>query len=55
MEAVTMNEDRQSTTVLVTGATGYIAKQCVLQLLQAGYQVRGTLRTPARQMIDWNS
>jgi dihydroflavonol-4-reductase len=35
-------------TVLVTGATGYIAKHIVLQLLQAGYTVRASLRTPAR-------
>jgi dihydroflavonol-4-reductase len=30
--------------VLVTGAYGYIASQCVLQLLAHGYRVRGTLR-----------
>jgi len=30
--------------VLVTGASGYIAQHCVLQLLQNGYIVRGTLR-----------
>jgi dihydroflavonol-4-reductase len=34
--------------VLVTGASGYIAKHIVLQLLQAGHTVRGSLRTPAR-------
>ena len=28
-------------TVLVTGASGYVANHCVEQLLQAGYQVRG--------------
>jgi dihydroflavonol-4-reductase len=44
-----MNEDNQSTTVLVTGASGYIAVHCILQLLQQGYRVRGTLRTPARE------
>ena len=44
-----MNEDNQSTTVLVTGASGYIAQHCVLQLLQQGYRVRGTLRSPARE------
>jgi dihydroflavonol-4-reductase len=42
-----MNEDKAQTTVLVTGASGYIAMHCILQLLQQGYQVRGTLRTPA--------
>jgi len=34
--------------VLVTGASGFIALHCVLQLLQNGYRVRGTLRTPSR-------
>lgn len=37
-----------SETVLVTGATGFIAQHCILQLLEAGYQVRGTARTPGR-------
>jgi dihydroflavonol-4-reductase len=31
--------------VTVTGATGFIALHCVQQLLQAGYRVRGTLRS----------
>lgn len=31
-------------TVLVTGISGFIAKHLALRLLQAGYQVRGTLR-----------
>jgi dihydroflavonol-4-reductase len=44
-----MNEDTQSTTVLVTGASGYIAQHCILQLLQQGYRVRGTLRSPERE------
>jgi nucleoside-diphosphate-sugar epimerase len=44
-----MNEDNHTTTVLVTGASGFIAMHCVLQLLQAGYRVRGTLRSPARE------
>ena len=35
-------------TILVTGATGYIAKHIVLQLLEAGYHVRGSVRSPAR-------
>ena len=30
--------------VLVTGAYGYIASHCILQLLTQGYRVRGTLR-----------
>jgi nucleoside-diphosphate-sugar epimerase len=34
--------------VLVTGATGFIAQHCILQLLEVGYQVRGTARSAAR-------
>jgi nucleoside-diphosphate-sugar epimerase len=34
--------------VLVTGATGFIAQHCVLQLLEAGYDVRGTARSADR-------
>lgn len=33
-----------TTTVLVTGASGFIAEHCILALLDAGYRVRGTLR-----------
>ncbi len=36
------------TTALVTGASGFIAKHVVLQLLQAGHDVVGTVRTPDR-------
>lgn len=35
-------------TVLLTGASGYIAKHIALQLLDAGYHVRGTVRDTAR-------
>ncbi len=35
--------------ILVTGATGYIAKHIILQLLQAGYAVRGSLRGSAKE------
>ncbi|MEJ8562781.1 aldehyde reductase [Yoonia sp. GPGPB17] len=35
-------------TVLMTGASGYIAKHIALQLLEAGYRVRGTVRSLAR-------
>lgn len=34
-------------TVLVTGASGFIAEHCILQLLQQGYAVRGVVRTPS--------
>jgi len=36
-------------TVLVTGATGYIAKHIVLQLLNSGYAVTGSVRDTARE------
>jgi nucleoside-diphosphate-sugar epimerase len=37
-----MSQETSSIRVLVTGATGFIALQCILQLLQQGYRVRGT-------------
>ncbi|MGR3571389.1 SDR family oxidoreductase [Brevirhabdus sp.] len=37
-----------SSTVLLTGATGFIAKHIVIRLLDAGYHVVGTLRRPDR-------
>lgn len=37
-----------SETVLVTGATGFIAKHCIAELLRNGYKVRGTARDPVR-------
>lgn len=36
-------------TVLVTGGAGFIAVHCILQLLQAGYRVRATLRSLNRE------
>jgi dihydroflavonol-4-reductase len=36
-------------TVLVTGASGFIAMHCVVQLLEQGYHVRGTLRSMERE------
>jgi dihydroflavonol-4-reductase len=35
-------------TVLLTGASGYIAKHIALQLLEAGYHVRGSVRSLSR-------
>jgi nucleoside-diphosphate-sugar epimerase len=35
-------------TVLVTGGTGYVAGWCVVELLRRGYDVRTTVRSPAR-------
>ncbi len=37
-----------ATTVLVTGASGFIAKHCIKKLLEEGYAVRASLRTPSR-------
>ena len=34
--------------ILVTGASGFIGSHCILQLLEEGYSVRGTLRTMSR-------
>jgi dihydroflavonol-4-reductase len=35
--------------VLVTGASGFIAIHCIIQLLEQGYPVRGTLRSMNRE------
>ena len=43
-----MTQDSTDALVTVTGASGFIAMHCIRELLAAGYQVRGTLRTPAR-------
>lgn len=34
--------------ILITGATGAIAKWCIVEALKAGYRVRGTVRSPGR-------
>ncbi len=36
-------------TVLLTGISGFIAKHCAVKLLNAGFTVKGSLRTPARE------
>ncbi len=36
-------------TVLVTGASGFIAKHCIVKLLSEGYLVRGSVRTEGRE------
>lgn len=43
-----MGQDNAKITVLVTGASGFIGLHCVLQLLQQGYRVRGTVRSRVR-------
>jgi nucleoside-diphosphate-sugar epimerase len=40
--------EAQNTTVLVTGASGFIGLHCVHQLLEQGYRVRGTVRSQTR-------
>ncbi len=35
--------------VLVTGASGFIARHIIVKLLNAGYRVRGTVRSPDRE------
>jgi dihydroflavonol-4-reductase len=35
--------------VLVTGGSGFVGAHCIAQLLAAGYRVRTTLRSPARE------
>ncbi len=35
--------------VLVTGGSGFIAAHCILQLLNAGYRIRTTIRSAARE------
>ncbi|WP_424630961.1 SDR family oxidoreductase [Bradyrhizobium sp. SYSU BS000235] len=35
--------------VLVTGGTGFIAQHCMIALLNAGYRVRTTVRSPSRE------
>jgi len=39
--------------VLVTGASGYIAKHIVLRLLDAGMAVTGSVRTISRADEGW--
>lgn len=38
----------EAKTVFVTGASGFIARHIILQLLQAGYRVRGSVRSASK-------
>lgn len=40
--------DMDSATVLVTGASGFVAKHCIAKLLMKGFKVRGTVRDLSR-------
>jgi dihydroflavonol-4-reductase len=44
-----MTNDPTQLEVLVTGGTGFVGGHCLLQLLQAGYRVRTTVRSLARR------
>ncbi|MBE7450941.1 MAG: NAD-dependent epimerase/dehydratase family protein [Kofleriaceae bacterium] len=45
---MSLDHDPATTTVLVTGASGFIAQHTIVRLLAAGYRVRGTIRSLAR-------
>lgn len=40
---------KHNSPILLTGASGFVAQHTLIQLLQSGYKVRATLRTPARE------
>jgi nucleoside-diphosphate-sugar epimerase len=42
-------ENIMAKTVLVTGGTGYVAGWCIVELLKRGYDVRTTVRAPAKE------
>ena len=44
-----MAEANEQARVLVTGASGYIGGHCVVDLLRAGYRVRGTVRGASKR------
>jgi nucleoside-diphosphate-sugar epimerase len=52
-----MDHPEKNSSVLVTGATGFIASRVVLDLLERGYLVRGTVRDLERGAVlkDWLS
>ena len=49
------NNSREERLVLVTGASGFIAKHTIDQLLKAGFRVRGTVRNDEEARIAWKA
>jgi nucleoside-diphosphate-sugar epimerase len=45
---MTIPSSTKNSTVLVTGGSGFIAAHCIIQLLNAGYHVRTTVRSLKR-------
>lgn len=43
-----MTENQIGKLVLITGISGFIAKHCAVEMLRAGYRVRGTVRNLAK-------
>ena len=43
-----MENEMTDQLILLTGISGFIAKHCAVELLRAGYRVRGTVRDMAR-------
>jgi dihydroflavonol-4-reductase len=44
-----MANSQTDKSVLVTGGSGFVGVHCILQLLEKGYGVRTTLRSPNRK------
>ncbi|MGS2741260.1 SDR family oxidoreductase [Sinomicrobium sp. M5D2P17] len=47
--------DNRNKTVLVTGGTGFVGMHTILRLLQDGYEVKTTLRTPDKKNVLINA
>ncbi|CAK7240722.1 MAG: hypothetical protein STHCBS139747_002169 [Sporothrix thermara] len=50
-KGITPKESNAAIVVLITGGSGFIASHIILQLLAAGYTVRATLRTIAKEAV----
>jgi dihydroflavonol-4-reductase len=49
INAMTTTNSNSNTQVLVTGGSGFIAVHCILQLIEAGYRVKTTVRSLNRE------